>query len=335
MTSVESRSVEALDVKFSPLRVSTTTVTTNLGFLVNIVDVAKYLPLDDEILGVKLVYAGGTSTIMRGAVKLSKKKRDFLNQVTLTIRFIANKKQEHVLLASSKIFHNGTLHITGTRTQEESQVVTDMLRKKISLVTGWRLIELRSCLPILVSFDNLVYNQAATSLVGRMVTFFRPRRFQTETLYINNEHVKLEKFSDVDMDREEDVESVEPIPEKSTMWVLVTTKWLDQSKNIYTLDGKLVGQKKLVFDNQVYRRHFEVKFGCIFSGNKVVGQEQLLLKKNYQQQLSECQKYHQRLQKQRAILHSFVAGTIKRRSVGQCRTRRKTRFQDTHDQHVY
>jgi hypothetical protein len=50
---------------FSDLGISTTTVTIKLNMTSfkhgNIIDLAKYLPLDDFIIGIKLVYAGGDS----------------------------------------------------------------------------------------------------------------------------------------------------------------------------------------------------------------------------------------------------------------------------------
>src|SRR3978361_1155010 len=74
------------DNEFTPLLVSTTTVTSVFKSNINIVDIAKYLPLDDAIIGIKLVYAGGSSTIIRGVARISKKKKDFYNQVTFTLR---------------------------------------------------------------------------------------------------------------------------------------------------------------------------------------------------------------------------------------------------------
>src|ERR1044071_765655 len=111
---------------FTPLKVSTTTVTSLFPCPVNIVDLAKYLPLDEVIIGIKLVYAGGNSSIIRGVAKISTKAKDFYNRVTFTIRLPLRKEvigEEDVaqsILVSCKIFHNGTLHVTGTHDLDEA-----------------------------------------------------------------------------------------------------------------------------------------------------------------------------------------------------------------------
>ena len=132
------------DSSFSDLKVSTTTVTSNFPHVVNIIDLAKYLPIDNVIVGIKLVYAGGSSSVIRGVAKISKKAKDFYNQVTFTIRLPMNgesplelestdaneilKMAQNSILVSCKIFHNGTLHLTGTHNLDEAVMASPSSR---------------------------------------------------------------------------------------------------------------------------------------------------------------------------------------------------------------
>ena len=142
-TDCRMNEMNTSEQSFTPLLVSTTTVTSIFKCSINIIDIAKYLPLDDAIIGIKLVYAGGTSSIIRGVAKMSKKKKDFYNQVTFTIRLPINTfgnsrlEDKTSILASCKIFHNGTLHVTGTRTLEEATNASNLLLHRLRNFTRY------------------------------------------------------------------------------------------------------------------------------------------------------------------------------------------------------
>ncbi|RKO85024.1 hypothetical protein BDK51DRAFT_32215 [Blyttiomyces helicus] len=187
------------DVAFTPFRVSTTTVTGSFDSFVNIVDIAKYLSIDDVIIGVKLVYAGGYSSIIRGVARLSKKMKDFYNQVTITIRMPIDRDD---------------------RTQASMLIENFQLVKMIAIEKNSP-PELR----LLTSHDHLLYSSNGTCIGWKM----------DDRIFVSN-------------------------------------KWVNNSKNVYSLDGVKIGEKRLLFDTEA-PRNFEVKYGCIYSLNKIIGTE--------------------------------------------------------------
>ena len=100
-----------------------------------ITDMAKFLPLDDVVVGVKLVYAGGASRIERGKVKTTKKNRDFLNQVTF---WFASG-------VSCKVFKNGNVHLTGVKSTRQAHEELDQLISRLNTLEGTEPLSLDSC----------------------------------------------------------------------------------------------------------------------------------------------------------------------------------------------
>jgi hypothetical protein len=196
--------------EFTKLGISTTTVTTRLfNDYLNIIDIAKYLPLDDQIVGVKLIYAGSKSIILRGNIKISKKRKDFLNQVTISLNVIDNN------IVSCKIFHNGTMHITGTHNLDESIKVYNIIRSKISILSGLKMIKIIPDLSYVCSLDNLIYDH-----VGNIVGWRND-----SSVNINNEYVLLENIE------------INQVLTK----VFMSVDWKQNKKNVYSLNGKFIG----------------------------------------------------------------------------------------------
>lgn len=159
-------------MKFSELLVSTMTVGTYLSNSICITDIAKYLELDENIVGIKLVYAGGKSRILRGVVKqTAKKKRDFLNQVTIWISGVT----EGIL--SCKLFRNGNLHITGLKNTSQADTVRDLLKMKLKKLHGSFPIEMT---------DSLLYSSGG-DVIGYHVSDL--------IFYLDKENCLVEKES--------------------------------------------------------------------------------------------------------------------------------------------
>lgn len=275
---------EVEDEDFSPLLVSTTTVTSVLKSQINIVDVAKYLPLDDCVIGIKLVYAGGASTIIRGVAKMSKKKKDFYNQVTFTIRlplFGIRTDNKTSILVSCKIFHNGTLHITGSHDLDEAKRTANLLLERLIAFKGARMISLKPDVPFLNSHDHLLYSTSGY-LIGWSNDKF---------IYLVNEYVVLDNL----------------IISDCRYPVFVSSKWIDNKKTIYNLDGAVIGNRYLSFNMDIAKRHFDVQFGCIYSGKNIVGKEKVEFSEDYLEKLQSCELRRLYLQQNKAIVHCFSA----------------------------
>ena len=273
---------------FTKLQVSTTTVTALLGTSLNIIDIAKYLPLDEVVIGIKLVYAGGLSSIIRGVAKMSKKKKDFYNQVTFTIRLPMTElpecsqrpDQKSSILISCKIFHNGTLHITGTHNLDEAQLCANLLISRLRTFKGACFISINPDFPILTSYDNLLFSSK-----GENIGWVGP------SLTMNGEYVVLDNLE---------------LDDKS--WaVLVSSKWVNNRKSLYTVEGELIGKRILKFNLDITRRHFEVKFGYLYSGHKIVGKEVIEFVDDYTNILDRTEKNVEYFKEKFGVVHCYSA----------------------------
>jgi len=223
---------------FTTFNISTTTVTSKVhkGNL-NIIDIAKYLPIDDIVVGIKLVYAGGNSYIVKGTCKLSKKKKDFLNQVTITLHI-------HDNIISCKIFHNGTIHITGTKNLEYASFIFDYVYNKLKSLTGEKMISIDSSLNYLCSRDNLIYNSK-----GQTIGWTNGKG----RINIQGQDVNIDTI------------------DQQTLFI--SRNWSKYIKNIYSLDGILIGYKELETSKKHLKKYSNIQDGFIYYKNQIIGQE--------------------------------------------------------------
>lgn len=305
-----------MSTEFSDLKVSTTTVTASFPCPVNIIDVAKYLPLDDVIIGIKLVYAGGNSSIIRGVAKMSKKAKDFYNQVTFTIRLPTSETSETTdweqssIIVSCKIFHNGTLHVTGTHTLDEATEASNVLLGRLKNFSCHKMVSVRTDVPFLAAYDNLLYSSTGKNIGWIDKDYYKISDDTVEDakdtkgtkgtkgaakgnspIYIKNEYVILDEI------HEDGIGIPHPFH------VFMSSKWSENRRKIYTLDGEEIGMKRLEFKLNVPRRHYEVKFGHIYSGNKIVGNEITDWNQDYLEKLQTCKRYTDYLKNTGYLLH--------------------------------
>lgn len=239
------------DIQFSGITISTMTCAGSLAKsptdasndLVNIYAVAKRMPLDDTIVGIKLVYAAGQSSVIRGACALSKRKKDFYNQVTFNVRVSESS------MISYKIFHNGAVQLTGAHNTQDAVKGTNMLLERLKLINGTSVIKLTSMTNgVLVTHDHLVY-----SWDGKIIGYLHEKN----GVYLNGEYVEHSKYGKHD--------------------VLVSKRWVNHYKNMYTCDGTLIGRRKLTFRKGVsksfYRKDFQVHDGEVYFGGELYGNE--------------------------------------------------------------
>jgi hypothetical protein len=238
---------------FSDLGISTTTVTIKLNMTSfkhgNIIDLAKYLPLDDFIIGIKLVYAGGDSIIIRGLAKLSKKKKDFLNQVTITLKNTVN-------IVSCKIFHNGTVHLTGTKNLDESRYIFNKLFYIIKHFNGKKIMDIQDEFPFLCTFDNLLYTTNGDYIGWK----------KNGNIYICNSGTCVSGGEYV-------VVSPQNNTDKTKTSTFISIDWNQNIKWLYDLNGCVVGSKELELKNKYLRKYYKILNGYVYYKNEIVGKE--------------------------------------------------------------
>lgn len=153
-------------------KISTITISSQLpGCQLNLTNIGKYLSIDDDIIGIKYNYAD--LSIMKGKYstsiyKKSKyknidkiKKTLFYNQITI----ILNNNGNNVNI---KLFGNGSLHLTGCKTEMEGIDVTKIIYSKLKTINDKKDIILltKDENGVLIDKDKLVYSYNNYSIIG-------------------------------------------------------------------------------------------------------------------------------------------------------------------------
>lgn len=153
-------------------KIATVTMSTKLPDCnLNLTNIGKYLNIDDEIIGIKYNYADFnvtkgsyfTTIYKKAKVKDSSKinKALFYNQITI----ILNNRGNHVNI---KLFGNGSLHLTGCKSENEGEEVTSLLYKKLCSLRYKKdtVLLTRDINGVFVDKDNLVYSYDNHQVIG-------------------------------------------------------------------------------------------------------------------------------------------------------------------------
>ena len=218
--------------------VSTITATADLGCPVDIVAVAKHLPLSRVVAGTKMAYAGGARLIVRGDCKVPRGRTGFPNQASLLLDI----PQHHRVHA--KIFHNGRMQIAGPKSMEEALAAWETALCALVSCDGIVMVDVSVGESGLISgHDDLLYSTKGEVIGWAM----------HDGKYFVRESVRLETIAGRSC--------------------FASANYRNGSKVIYSLDGEKVGEKKLVFREGSARRKYTVENGNIFSGRVIVGAE--------------------------------------------------------------
>lgn len=137
----------------------------------NLMNIGKYLTIDDDIIGIKYNYAdisvmkGSYSTTIYKKAKVKDtnriNKQLFYNQITL----IVNNNGNHV---NVKLFGNGSLHLTGCKHVDEGYEIVKILYKKLDLIRNVKdtILLTKDTNNILLDKDNLVYSYTDYRIIG-------------------------------------------------------------------------------------------------------------------------------------------------------------------------
>ncbi len=156
-----------MDYQTIPFNVTTMTISSKTGLIFNLCNIGKYMKLNEQIISVRYMF--GDVLVQRGAIDPGKvAKRLFYNQLSIVVK----KSVGHV---NVKLFNNGTVHMTGCKSESEFTNILHMLLHHITHTTprsdiiGISLDEN----DVYVDSDNMIYNDSE-QIVG----------FKTCSLYI-------------------------------------------------------------------------------------------------------------------------------------------------------
>ena len=152
-----------MSLKSEP-KISTITISTQLPYCqLNLTNIGKYLNIDNEIVGLKYNYAD--LSIMKGKYSTSIykkaknknidkiKKTLFYNQITI----ILNNNGNNV---NVKLFGNGSLHLTGCKSENEGVDITKTIYYKLKSIIDKKDVILltKDENGVLIDKDKLVYS---------------------------------------------------------------------------------------------------------------------------------------------------------------------------------
>lgn len=284
MNVVHTETSNGVKLTFTPLFVSTMTCVSAISKnpsnatsnLINIFSVAKYLDLDSTIVGIKLVYAAGRSSIIRGTCRLSRRKKDFYNQVTFNVHLNGTS------LLSYKLFHNGAIQLTGAHSVDEAAEGCNYIISKLSNMVGFKEIELASIdQGLFISHDHLIY-----SWNGHIIGYLHDKN----GIYMFGEYLEFGNVRD--------------------KVVLVSKKWVNHAKGVYSLDGISLGKLSLSFrkgiTKSIYRKSFEIIKDRVSYRGQDIGSLNMDLVDNFDELVLDCFSKRERfIYPRKSVIHDY------------------------------
>ncbi|NBU34010.1 hypothetical protein EB118_03570 [bacterium] len=152
--------------------VSTMTMTTQFpNCELCLINVGKYLCIDNEIIGIKYSYAN--FSVLKGSYSTSsynkaKNKKDsqinrrlFYNQISIVVCV-----NDHIV--NVKLFSNGSIHMTGLRDLHECELVAKLVYSKLDKLRDAtaRVLLTKDSYSVLTDADNLVYSYNGFNVIG-------------------------------------------------------------------------------------------------------------------------------------------------------------------------
>jgi TATA-box binding protein (TBP) (component of TFIID and TFIIIB) len=209
------------------VKVATITLTTQLpNCELHLINIGKYLEIDDEIIGIKYNYA--KMSIIKGKYlttiyKKCKMKDEckinkvlFYNQVSL----IVNNRGHDI---NVKLFKNGSLHLTGCKDVKEGVEVTKIIYNKLDNIRKMTdtILLVKDVNDVLLDKDNFIYSYTKGAIIGYM-------DMEKGDYIINKKNYTID--------------------EKTEMFI--SSKIEKQRKRtIYNLDGEIIGYSQIQLIN--------------------------------------------------------------------------------------
>lgn len=172
MLNSDNDIVESDDPRVFDYKISTMTVSCQFPDCeLNLINVGKYLAIDDSIIGVKYNY--GDTSIMKGkyATGVYKKSKNknvdkinknlFYNQVSIICKI------GPLNLVNVKLFGNGSLHLTGIKDEKSILIVMKTIYQKLLLLTEKtdKILLTSDSNNVLLDNDNIIYSHSNPKVI--------------------------------------------------------------------------------------------------------------------------------------------------------------------------
>lgn len=137
----------------------------------NLVNIGKYLEIDDDIIGVKFSYGNvsfSKGIYLTSLYKKSKYKKSKINQTLFYNQISLIVASQSSNQTNVKLFQNGTLHITGCKSDDDGNYITNLLcqkLKKLQLKTTPIILTLNEY-NIALDCNNFIYDQTNNHIIG-------------------------------------------------------------------------------------------------------------------------------------------------------------------------
>lgn len=171
-------------------KISTMTINGNYNMTFNLLDIGKYLEIDDVIIGIKYKYAD--KEILRGSYettkyKLSKvKKYKYINKISFNnqISFVIKQNQKSI---NAKLFSNGSLQLTGVKDKQDVSKIMKLLHDKLIKLNNKQSKILLSTDDngVLLDSDNMIY-----SYNHKIIGYYLDNKY-----FINQKPYSIDKFT--------------------------------------------------------------------------------------------------------------------------------------------
>lgn len=244
-------------------KISTITLSTQLpDCQLNLTNIGKYLPIDQDVIGIKYNYADlsvtkgkySTTVYKKAKIKNADKinKRLFYNQVTIVLNNNGNE-------VNVKLFGNGSLHITGCKTVQEGTEVTRKIYTKLDAIRHMTdtVVLTKDQNGVLIDKDRLIYSYSDFQIIGH----YRAREDACESAYHNVYCINKKEFV---------------IDSKTGMFVSNKME-TQRRKFLYNFDGQPIGQSQIVLlknRNKFYKKnaniYYDLENNLIYHNNNMI-----------------------------------------------------------------
>lgn len=243
-------------IKMPEVKISTVTLCTKFpNCTINLINVGKYLEIDNEILGIKYNY--GSLNIMKGKYlttiykKAKLKNVEKINKVLFynQISLVLNNNGNNVNI---KLFRNGSLHLTGCKSINEGVIVTSILYNKLNALKDKIdiLLLTKDENGILLDKDDLVYSLSDKEIIGYC------KNIQDKIFVVHKKECSID--------------------EKTNMFI---TKKIESGRKrfIFNFNGELIGYnciELLKNRNKLYKKkdvYFDNDCGLIYYNDIIIG----------------------------------------------------------------
>jgi len=132
----------------------------------DLINVGKYLEIDDDIVGIK--YSYGNVSFSKGVYLTSLYKKSKYKKSKINQKLFYNQISLIVKHTNVKLFQNGTLHITGCKSTDDGHYITELLCQKLKKLKDKTtpIILTTNEYNIALDCNNFIYSHINKNVIG-------------------------------------------------------------------------------------------------------------------------------------------------------------------------